>query len=314
MSATAAHSSRRSSRHKAKEEASVKEEESNDLTEISNVQLVREAIEEDQDDINSPLRSMRNLEDVTMTFNTNTVIKETDNAKKTRTKTPKTRSTKKKTKKREKEFTEPPFSPLMTLENDDFDVKGEGRKEKFNMPPSTHKRWTDDDNKSPSVVVKHQNETPARGMSNTGEDAGGFKLDFLDDDHAVLNGKEEDGAVEDEDGTPKETHENVDATEEILARVNARNLTWHKQPEQTKFYGGVVEFGQQQPQMMGTLMSTPGFHSHAQQRSAVLGIPPTPLANTAVPWPNEHTNEGICLLYTSPSPRDATLSRMPSSA
>ena len=25
-------------------------------------------------------------------------------------------------------------------------------------------------------------------------------------------------------------------------------------------------------------------------------------------------NEGICLLYTSPSPRDATLSRMPSSA
>ena len=196
MSATAAHSSRRSSRHKAKEEASVKEEESNDLTEISNVQLVREAIEEDQDDINSPLRSMRNLEDVTMTFNTNNIIKETDNAKKTRMKTPKTRSTKKKTKKREeKVFTEPPFSPLMTLENDDFDVKGEGRKEEFNMPPSTHKRWTDDDNKSPSVVVKHQNETPARGMSNTGEDAGGFKLDFLDDDHAVLNGEEEDGAA-----------------------------------------------------------------------------------------------------------------------
>ena len=26
------------------------------------------------------------------------------------------------------------------------------------------------------------------------------------------------------------------------------------------------------------------------------------------------TNENICLLYTSPSPRDATLSRMPSSA
>ena len=26
------------------------------------------------------------------------------------------------------------------------------------------------------------------------------------------------------------------------------------------------------------------------------------------------TNAGICLLYTSPSPRDATLSRMPSSA
>ena len=28
----------------------------------------------------------------------------------------------------------------------------------------------------------------------------------------------------------------------------------------------------------------------------------------------EHTNTITCLLYTSPSPRDATLSRMPSSA
>ena len=28
----------------------------------------------------------------------------------------------------------------------------------------------------------------------------------------------------------------------------------------------------------------------------------------------EHMNKYICLLYTSPSPRDATLSRMPSSA
>ena len=28
----------------------------------------------------------------------------------------------------------------------------------------------------------------------------------------------------------------------------------------------------------------------------------------------QHDNSGACLLYTSPSPRDATLSRMPSSA
>ena len=28
----------------------------------------------------------------------------------------------------------------------------------------------------------------------------------------------------------------------------------------------------------------------------------------------EHVDDGTCLLYTSPSPRDATLSRMPSSA
>ena len=32
-------------------------------------------------------------------------------------------------------------------------------------------------------------------------------------------------------------------------------------------------------------------------------------------WGRDHgNNDGICLLYTSPSPRDATLSRMPSSA
>ena len=32
------------------------------------------------------------------------------------------------------------------------------------------------------------------------------------------------------------------------------------------------------------------------------------------PAPFTATQDGICLLYTSPSPRDATLSRMPSSA
>ena len=35
---------------------------------------------------------------------------------------------------------------------------------------------------------------------------------------------------------------------------------------------------------------------------------------TVPPLPEELTRPGICLLYTSPSPRDATLSRMPSSA
>ena len=79
--------------------------------------------------------------------------------------------------------------------------KGKEGRKNLTCRPSTHKRWTDDDNKSPIVVVKHQNDTPARGMSNTGEDAGGFKLDFLDDDHAVLNGEEEEEVVEDEDGT-----------------------------------------------------------------------------------------------------------------
>ena len=34
----------------------------------------------------------------------------------------------------------------------------------------------------------------------------------------------------------------------------------------------------------------------------------------AITWPKEYGGLGGCLLYTSPSPRDATLSRMPSSA
>ena len=40
------------------------------------------------------------------------------------------------------------------------------------------------------------------------------------------------------------------------------------------------------------------------------GDKPTPLWSTQIML----DHPGICLLYTSPSPRDATLSRMPSSA
>ena len=49
-------------------------------------------------------------------------------------------------------------------------------------------------------------------------------------------------------------------------------------------------------------------------------VPGVACAVTASTWHNRfgHVAEGtlarICLLYTSPSPRDATLSRMPSSA
>ena len=38
------------------------------------------------------------------------------------------------------------------------------------------------------------------------------------------------------------------------------------------------------------------------------------VSTTSVATGNAVTHNGICLLYTSPSPRDATLSRMPSSA
>ena len=160
-----------------------------------------------------------------------------------------------------------------------FDVEHNDARTK-NMPQSTHKRWMDDD-RSP-IIDERRRDTPDEENNNNE----GLKLDFW------MDPPEEEEEEEVEEGVGREareeTYENVDATEEILARVNARNLTWHKQTETAKFYGGVVEFGQQQTQMMGTLMNTPGFNYHAHR-----GIPPTPLANTAVPWPNENTNENM---------------------
>ena len=273
------------------------------------VPLEREAIEEEDDCAMSPLRSMQNLEDVTLTFTTTTT--RGGGGKKAKTammmRTPKTRSTKKKkSKKTEDEvFEEPPFSPLM--QNLDETKKGGGREKKLGenfekeddtyeattMPQSTHKRWVDDDDdRSPIVTTRggYVGGVMGDGTRDEDENEGGFKLDFLD---PALEEEEED-VVEEEAALKEETYENVDATEEILARVNARNLTWHKQPERAKFYGGVVEFGQQQSQMMGTLSaSTPGFRCATADGAAHRGIPPTPLANTAVPWPNEHTNEGM---------------------
>ena len=43
-------------------------------------------------------------------------------------------------------------------------------------------------------------------------------------------------------------------------------------------------------------------------------IPPVPIKNEIDHWSDENEQCRACLLYTSPSPRDATLSRMPSSA
>ena len=63
--------------------------------------------------------------------------------------------------------------------------------------------------------------------------------------------------------------------------------------------------------------------SNAQTCSTVMGVdafgvlPPTvsPISPVSIGGPGS-TDYGVfvCLLYTSPSPRDATLSRMPSSA
>ena len=43
-------------------------------------------------------------------------------------------------------------------------------------------------------------------------------------------------------------------------------------------------------------------------------LEPDPSTKRTVPWANETTGQIICLLYTSPSPRDLSTSRMPSSA
>ena len=44
------------------------------------------------------------------------------------------------------------------------------------------------------------------------------------------------------------------------------------------------------------------------------GLGPAPVLIRITPGVEAHTHEYICLLYTSPSPRDRTRSRMPSSA
>ena len=282
------------------------------------VPLEREAIEEedaDEDCAMSPLRSMQNLEDVTLTFTTTTATKSggrRGGGKKATAmmRTPKTRSTKKKKSKKttteDKVFEEPPFSPLMRLDSNldkgggreeaEFEKEDEYEANTTIMPQSTHKRWVDDD-RSPIVTRGGYRGGVIDGTRDGEDENEGFKLDFLDPAVAALEEEEEDVEEEEEEeaALKEETYyENVDATEEILARVNARNLTWHKQPERAKFYGGVVEFGQQQSQMMGTLSaSTPGFRLATADGAAHRGIPPTPLANTAVPWPNEHTNEGM---------------------
>ena len=62
-----------------------------------------------------------------------------------------------------------------------------------------------------------------------------------------------------------------------------------------------------------TKMVPEGFNPTAKQKSA-MSWPLDPMvgANETVAAGNGSGN--ACLLYTSPSPRDATLSRMPSSA
>ncbi len=243
-----------------------------------------EAIDGRDDDggvVVSPLRSMQNLEDVTLTLPATNDDDDVTTAKK---------------KKKQKTKKTPNFSGKKKKTDDDDDVsRGEGsallraqrREDDERMPQSTHKRWMDDD-RSPIVTRgggMRTDDENNNNKNNNDDDDEGLKLDFLDPPEEEEEEEEEEGVGRE---AREETYENVDATEEILARVNARNLTWHKQTETAKFYGGVVEFGQQQAQMMGTLMNTPGFNYTAHR-----GIPPTPLANTAVPWPNENTNENM---------------------
>ena len=67
--------------------------------------------------------------------------------------------------------------------------------------------------------------------------------------------------------------------------------------------------------VIGYFMGTDYFLTH--QKYVYGGYFLCVLASFALGFSTERTrslNENICLLYTSPSPRDATLSRMPSSA
>ena len=52
----------------------------------------------------------------------------------------------------------------------------------------------------------------------------------------------------------------------------------------------------------------------AKQNPETLYLGADPFLNTTVKCIKQILENNICLLYTSPSPRDATLSRMPSSA
>ena len=58
---------------------------------------------------------------------------------------------------------------------------------------------------------------------------------------------------------------------------------------------------------------TPGFNIHDIQKKYKLKKV-IKLASNENPFISKDVLSFICLLYTSPSPRDATLSRMPSSA
>ena len=57
------------------------------------------------------------------------------------------------------------------------------------------------------------------------------------------------------------------------------------------------------------LAATTGCGVFAWSRAGYGASDPKPL-----PWSLDYMEDEACLLYTSPSPRDATLSRMPSSA
>ena len=59
---------------------------------------------------------------------------------------------------------------------------------------------------------------------------------------------------------------------------------------------------------------TPGFYNQLQQAGANLIGSDVPLQQTAGLDSLENIARQSCLLYTSPSPRDGLLSRMPSSA
>ena len=64
--------------------------------------------------------------------------------------------------------------------------------------------------------------------------------------------------------------------------------------------------------LMIMIIAVGGLAFITMTKEAQPRIPPRGI-NVTIPFPGAAPEE-VCLLYTSPSPRDATLSRMPSSA
>ena len=117
-------------------------------------------------------------------------------------------------------------------------------------------------------------------------------------------------------------------TEDIATRVEARTLFathYHQLVGLAEEIDGLVNIHVQVADVNGeirflhTVADGPCDDSYGVQVAALAGLPSGVVERARdllifLEGQAEGARAGVCLLYTSPSPRDATLSRMPSSA